>query len=325
MKRFGFLFEKVSDIDNIRLAHKNASKGKSHYRDVIMVNKDVDRYCRKIKESLDSETFFTSKYKVVSKRCGNKVREIHKLPYYPDRIVHHAIMQVIEPIWKKTLIDDTYSCIKGRGIHAGVRRIKSKLKSGIDTKYCLKVDIKKFYPSVDNSVMKGIVKKKIKDKKLLKLLYRIIDSGDGLPIGNYLSQYLGNLYLSGLDHYCKEEIKAKNYFRYCDDIVILSDSKEYLSFCLSKIDNYLKENLRLNLKQNYQIFPVDKRGVDFLGYVFYSDRVMLRKSIKKKMIRTIKSGFNLKKRLASYNGWLNHCNSYHLRLKYGLVNKNRSL
>ena len=320
MKRFGFLFEKVSDIDNIRLAHKNASKGKGHYRDVIMVNKDVDYYCNKIKESLDNETFKTSKYKVVNKRCGSKVREIHKLPYYPDRIVHHAIMQVVEPIWKKTLIDDTYSCIKGRGIHAGVRRIKSKLKSGIDTKYCLKMDIKKFYPSADNEVMKTIIRSKIKDKKLLRLLDGIIDSGNGLPIGNYLSQYLGNLYLSGLDHYCKEEIKAKNYFRYCDDIVILSDSKEYLRFCLSKIDNYLKENLKLNLKQNYQIFPVSKRGIDFLGYVFYPDRVMLRKSIKKRMIATIKSGINLNKRLASYNGWLKHCNSYNLRLKYGLIN-----
>lgn len=320
MKRFGFLFEKVSDIDNIRLAHKNASKGKGHYRDVIMVNKDVDYYCNKIKESLDNETFKTSKYKVVNKRCGSKVREIHKLPYYPDRIVHHAIMQVVEPIWEKTLIDDTYSCIKGRGIHAGVRRIKSKLKSGIDTKYCLKMDIKKFYPSADNEVMKTIIRSKIKDKKLLRLLDGIIDSGDGLPIGNYLSQYLGNLYLSGLDHYCKGEIKAKNYFRYCDDIVILSDSKEYLRFCLSKIDTYLKENLKLRLKQNYQIFPVSKRGIDFLGYVFYPDRVMLRKSIKKRMIATIKSGINLNKRLASYNGWLKYCNSYNLRMKYGLIN-----
>ena len=320
MKRFGFLFEKVSDIDNILLAHKNASKGKGHYRDVIMVNKDVDYYCNKIKESLDNETFKTSKYKVVNKRCGNKVREIHKLPYYPDRIVHHAIMQVVEPIWEKTLIDDTYSCIKGRGIHAGVRRIKEKLKLGCDVKYCLKMDIKKFYPSIDNEVMKTIIRSKIKDKKLLRLLDGIIDSGKGLPIGNYLSQYLGNLYLSGLDHYCKQEIKAKNYFRYCDDIVILSDDKDYLRFCLVKIRKYLKEKLKLTVKRNYQIFPVDKRGIDFLGYVFYPDRVMLRKSIKKRMIATIKSGFNLKKRLASYNGWLKYCNSYNLRLKYGLIN-----
>lgn len=319
MKRIGNLFEKITDIDNIRLAHKNSSKGKLHYTDVKMVNKDVDHFCFYIKKMLDDETFENSKYKIINKKCGKKMREIHKLPYYPDRIVHHAIMQIIEPLWKNIFIKDTYSCIKKRGIHKGVKRLKEKLKNKEETKYCLKFDIEKFYPSVDNLIMKKIIRKKIKDEKLLRLLDKIIDSSNGLPIGNYLSQYLGNLYLAYFDQYCKNELKIKYYFRYCDDIVILSDKKETLHKHFKDIKDYLEKELKLTIKNNNQVFPVQKRGIDFLGYVFYHDKILLRKSIKKNMIKTINKKNNLKKRLASYNGWLKHCNSFNLRKKYSLL------
>ncbi len=124
MKRYGNLFEKIVDIDNIKLAHKNARKGKSGYKDVQVVNADIDRFCKNIQELLISKKFNTAEYVMFTKNDKGKIREIYKLPYYPDRIIQHAIMQVVEPIWKKTLITDTYQSIKGRGVHKVLPKIK---------------------------------------------------------------------------------------------------------------------------------------------------------------------------------------------------------
>lgn len=133
----------------------------------------------------------------------------------------------MEPIWVKIFTRDTYSCIKGRGIHALVCKLKKDLRSDVEgTKYCAKMDIKKFYPSITHSILKEIIEKKIKDKKLLKLLFEIVDSADGVPIGNYLSQFFANLYMAYFDHWVKEELKVKYYYRYADDIVLLSNDKD---------------------------------------------------------------------------------------------------
>ena len=157
-----------------------------------------------IHDMLKNLTFKNSPYQVFLKKTeSGKIREIYKLPYFPDRIIHHCIMQIMEPIWFPTLIRDTYSSIKGRGIHDGVNRVKKALRDETGTRYCFKMDIKKFYPSVDHNVLKRVIRKKIKDRDLLWLLDEIIDSTKGLPIGNYLSQYFGNLYLSELYHWVK--------------------------------------------------------------------------------------------------------------------------
>ena len=148
-------------------------------------------------------------------------------------------MNVLEPIWVKTFISTSYACIKGRGIHAGVRDVKEVLKDVEGTKYCLSWDIKKYYPSIDNEIMKLKVRKKIGDERLLKVLDEIIDSAEGLPIGNYLSQYLANVYLNDFDHWLKEVKKVKYYFRYADDGRIFSNSKEYLHELRKDIEEYL--------------------------------------------------------------------------------------
>ena len=130
------------------------------------------------------------------------------------------------------------------------------------------MDISKYYPSIDNTILKEVIRRKIKDKNLLYLLDEIIDSTKGVPIGNYLSQYFGNLYLSELDHQLKA--KHKFYFRYCDDLVLLTDTKIKLHEILQKIKVFCN-SLILKLKENYQIFPVDIRGLDFLGYRFFHE------------------------------------------------------
>lgn len=326
MKRFGNLYEKIFDLDNIRTAHLNARKGKSYYHEVKMIDSNPDKYFREIRDMLENMTFRNASYQVFNKKTDNgKIREIYKLPYFPDRIIHHCIMQVMEPIWYPTLIRDTYSSIKNRGIHDGVKRIKKALRDESGTKYCFKMDINKFYQSVDHDVMKRVIRKKIKDKKLLWLLDSIIDSTNGLPIGNYLSQYFGNLYLSELDHWLKEQKRVRYYYRYCDDIVIFDNSKQVLHHLKKDIDIYLSRELKINLKDNWQVFPIDDRGIDFLGYRFFHGYTLLRKSIAKRFIKRVtyirQNWLWLKSQyiiscIMSYRGWMKYANARNLYNKY---------
>lgn len=266
-----------------------------------------------LQQMLKDGTFVTSAY-TTFKIYEPKEREVYRLPYFPDRIVHHAIMNVLKPIFVRTYTNDSYSCIEGKGIHAAVDNVKRALQHKSATKYCLKLDIRKFYPSVDHEILKKLLRRKIKDYRLLKLLDSIIDSAEGLPIGNYLSQYFANFYLTYFDHWIKEVLGVKNYFRYADDVVIFSDNKKHLHELLDKIRNYLSSELKLDVKKNYQIFPVESRGVDFLGYVFFHGYVLLRKSIKQNFARIIADGANFQS-VASYYGWAVHCNSKHLLKK----------
>jgi len=156
----------------------------------------------------------------------------------------------------------------------------------------LKLDIKKFYPNVDHEILKQLLRRKIKDSDLLWLLDEIIDSADGLPIGNYLSQYFANFYLTYFDHWIKEKKQVRYYFRYADDLVFLSSNKSDLHQLLYEIKNYLSNRLKLTVKENYQLFPVQARGIDFIGYIFYHTHTLLRKRIKQNFARTIKKNPN---------------------------------
>jgi len=316
MKRYSNLYEKVYNIDNIFKAYNNAKKGKKHYHEVKMIEKDEDRYLFALQDILINKQFVNSEYEVFIKQTGGKQREIYRLPFYPDRIVHHCIVQVMYPIWIKLLIRDTFSTIPGRGVHDGVYKLKAALKDVQGTQYCLKLDVRKFYPSVDHGVLKNILARKIKDQRLISLLDEIIDSAPGIPIGNYISQWFGNLYLAYFDHYVKEQLGIKYYFRYCDDLVILSDSKQHLRGVQIAIKQYLNEHLKLNLKSNNQIFPVGKRGIDFLGYRFYHTHILIRKSILKEFKRKIKGNLATPETQSAYWGWFKHANTYNLTQKY---------
>jgi RNA-directed DNA polymerase len=313
MKRIKNVFEQIASIDNLYRADAIASRGKSKQMGVAIHMKNQDANIWKLHNMLLDKTFTTSAY-TTFKVFEPKEREVYRLPYFPDRIVHHAIMRVLEPMFVATFTNDTYSCIKGKGIHAAERNLKKVLRDVPGTNYCLKLDIRKFYPSVDHDILKHLLRKKIKDKDLLWLLDGIIDSATGLPIGNYLSQYFANFYLSYFDHWLKESIRVKYYFRYADDLVILHHDKQYLHNLLSDIICYLNDHLNLQVKDNYQVFPVAARGIDFLGYVFYHTHTRLRKSIKQNFARMLKRRRN-KQSIAGYNGWAKHCNSKNLLKK----------
>lgn len=310
-------------MDNLVLAHQNARKGKTHYTDVQKVDADLELYLHAINQMLKDKTYRTSEYKIFAKHDGKKEREIFVLPYYPDRIIQWAIVQVLEPIWESTLITNTFSSLKGRGIHQGLVKLQKDLQNRKDTKYCLKFDIKKFYPSIDHAILKSIIRKKIKDEDVLELLDGIIDGAPGVPIGNYLSQYFGNLYLSEFDHWCKEHNHARYYYRYCDDVIVLNSDKSVLHRFVWAIRRYLATMLILVLKQNWQVFPTFVRGVDFLGYRCFGTYTLLRKSIVHRMILKLKQMSRFvtltlrdKNVIASYHGWMAWCNSYRLQKKY---------
>lgn len=326
MKRYGNLYPQIYDMDNLREAHRNARKGKLHYRDVQLVDRDPERHLLSVHNMLKNKLYRTSPYHVWTKRDGPKDRTIYVLPYYPDRIVQWAIVQVLEPIWMSTFIPNTYSSLKGRGIHQGLRDLQRYLKDRPGTEYCLKFDVAKFYPSMDHDVLKGLLRKKIKDPDVLGLLDEIVDSvgtPKNVPIGNYLSQYLGNVYLSGLDHWIKEELGARYYMRYCDDGVVLSGSKRWLHELRERVDEYLQDRLNLRMKDNWQVFPTRTRGIDYLGYRFFGDRLLLRertaRQLKRKMRAFLERGTyddKVRSSVASYTGWLGWCDGHGLYEKY---------
>ena len=328
IKRYNNIFEKIVSNENLLMAHKNARKNKTHYSEVKMADKNPEYYCGLIRQMLINKTYTTSEYNIFTIVDKGKEREIFKLPYFPDRIIHWAIMQQIEPIFLNTFINQTYAALPNKGIHKAQIQLNKYLRHKPNVTYCLKIDINKFFPSIDKGILKQLLRKKFKDKDLLWLLDDIIDSNEkGVPIGNYLSQYFGNFYLSYFDHWLKEIIGIKYYLRYMDDCVILHHDKQFLHTLKRKMDDYLLENLNIFIKENWQVFPTFIRGIDFVGYRHFGNYTLLRKTTAKPFKR--KSRILLKKckrgylmnysewcSVNSYKGWIMHCNGYNLRKKY---------
>lgn len=310
MKRKGNLYQKICSIENLKLAEKKARRGKGNQYGIKVFDKNPLENIEVLHKILLNKTYKTSAY-TTFKIYEPKERLVFRLPYFPDRITHHAVMAILEPIFVSMFTNDSYSCIKGKGIHAAACAVRKALKDVPGTTYCLKLDIKKFYPNINHVILKKLLRRKFKDADLLWLLDEIIDSAEGVPIGNYLSQYFANFYLTGFDHWIKEQKLVKYYFRYADDLVILSNSKEYLHQLLNDIRSYLLNNLKLTIKQNYQVFPIASRGLDFVGYVFYHTHTRLRKSIKQNFARMIAKNKNPAS-VASYKGWAVHANSKNL-------------
>lgn len=317
MKRHGNLWNQIVDFENLIAAHHFARKGKGFYTEVQEVDAFEKEFILELQSELISNRFTTSQYEIEERFDGRKVRTIHKLPYYPDRIVQHALVQVCEPIWKPSFIRDTFQSITGRGTHDARKRVQKHVL-GNPGLYALKFDIKKYYPSVDNEILKHKIRHKIKCQRTLRLIDNIIDSVNGLPIGNYTSQYFGNLYLSNFDWWVKQELKPIAYFRYCDDLVMLcKDAKEGHKL-KDRAFSKLETEYMLEIKKDWQVFPIDKRGLDFVGFVFRSNSVRLRKGIAKSFknkCTSIKKNeqsltpFEVVNGLGSYWGWCKHSDS----------------
>lgn len=332
MKRYNNLYAQVYDIDNLRKAAKEAAKNKGDYYGVTHFSKHADELLQILSQSLRDKTYKTSPYTMRDIWEG-KVRTLAILPYYPDNITDHAIIQVIGDIIVGTFTADTFSCIKGRGTSGCMRAVDNMIKEtrSWGTLYVFKCDIHHYFPSIDHDTLKAIVRTKIKDPDLLWLIDEIIDSIEGAPIGRYFSQYSSNWYLTPFDHWVREKLPATlrerlgydvgyyYYFRYMDDLTFCHHNKEVLHTIHDEVRKELSR-YKLEIKDNWQVFPMaenreDKsgRGLDFVGFVWFRSQKLLRTTIKRNFAKKIKGlRYVTKRQIASYIGWVKYSDSKNL-------------
>lgn len=314
MKRYKNLWDSFVSEENLELAAKKAVQSKKSKRVTQYFLKNKQKLLAELRTSLIDGAFHTSEYKI-RKIFEPKERLIYILPLYPDHVVHHALINILGPIWQKSFVHDSYACIPGKGLHKASQKIMQFVRRN---KFVLQCDIRKFYPSINHDIMFNIVKRKIADEKLLAVIGDVINScGDktNLPIGNLTSQWMGNVYMNELDHFVKEQLKCRDYIRYCDDFCLFANDKNVLAQYLDELRVFLKNKLELDFSKS-AIFPV-ARGVTFIGYRHFKNFILLRKYGAKKIRRRIK---NIAKyndtsdlavgQLSAYYGWIKWCNSH---------------
>lgn len=323
MKTYKHLMEQIASEENIRAAILNASKRKRNRKDVKEVLEHIDYHVAAVQKILLSGNYKArvDEVCIVNEGTHNKVRRIRKPHFKYDQIIHHCIIQVLQPLLTAPMYEYSCGSIPTRGAHYGKKRIEKWLRNDIkNTKYVFKMDIKHFYESVDQNVLKAMLRQKIKDKQAIALIEAVIDGCEkGLPLGNYTSQWFANFMLTPLDHYIKEQLHAKYYIRYMDDIVIFGGNKKELHKMHLAIEKYLKDNLHLRIKENWQVFRFEYKGkgrpLDFMGWQFYREKTILRKSIFIRIMRKAKkvgkhTTIKGAQGMLSYMGYIKHTDSY---------------
>ena len=265
-----------------------------------------------------------------------KLRRIHKATVR-DRVLHHAVFSVLNPIFEPTFIPTSFSCRVGKGTHKGVAKaaeiIRAVSRNHTRKCYVLKCDVRKFFDSIDHDVLLRILGKRIKDGKVMELMYEIVESfaasrpnlfeRRGVPIGNLTSQIFANVYMNEFDQFMKHRLKVRHYVRYTDDFVIFSEDRSYLENLLVPMQDFLKSELHLELHPKKIHLMKHTRGVDFLGYIVLPHHVQLRTKTKRRIPRKLKqtvtryrSGeideLRLRSTLGSYMGVLSHANAHEL-------------
>jgi retron-type reverse transcriptase len=324
MKSYKYLYPKIYSIRNLCVAYRSARKHKTKKEYVIEFESNLRENLLQLQKELKNETYMPKPLRTFILR-DPKTRKISKSAFR-DRIVHHAIHQVIEPIFDKIFIYDSCANRKGKGNLFALKRFfkfkKEVSKNGKALSdspkdnnyiigYCLKSDIKHYFQEVNQDILINILRRKIKDEKTINLINKILknysDKEKGMPLGNLTSQFFANVYLNELDYFVKHKLKANYYIRYVDDFVILHNSKEQLEKWKKEIDNFLKENLKIELHpEKSRIIPLS-RGVDFVGFRnFYYYRLLRKRNVKKMLIKIeqFKKGeLSFEKLLESFQGW----------------------
>lgn len=330
------LWAEIINFEALYNAFKSASKGKRFRADVLQFGNNIEENLIDIQNGLIWKEWEPGRWKEFYV-CEPKKRLI-LAPMFRDRVVHHALVQVIEPLFEKKFIYDSYACRKNKGTHAAVNRVQYLIrreKRNSPKMYVLKCDISKYFPSIHRLTLKSIIRRTIKDRDTLWLVDKIIDrAGDhseGLPIGALTSQLFANIYLNELDHFIKDCLGIKNYARYMDDFVIIHHDKSYLQETRNKIKCFLDEHLRLQFNPKTQI-ALCFHGVDFCGYRIWPTHILPRKRIIKKVKRKFKSFKKLytnkeitltkiRASVMSFLGYTRYCNAYDstLSILNGLV------
>lgn len=331
MKRISNLWDQVVSFDNLLLAYKKARKGKSSRKEVAWFDLELEKELLRIQGTLGKKRWQPGKYRSFT-IYERKPRQISAAPFR-DRVVHHALMNVVEPLLDKRFIFDTHACRQGHGVHLAVSRYQQWAKTHT---YALKLDVSRYFPSIDRAILKQQLVNRIKDKDVIWLFHLIIDQapiyasehlayfeGDdlltplerqrGLPIGNLTSQFLANLYLDDLDHFIKEKLGVRCYLRYVDDMILLSRSKQQLHEWREAIDEKLAEFRLLIHPRKANIFQT-RLGVDVLGYQVFPDYRKLRNDNGCRFVRRLR-GFaeaykvgqmNWKDFNPSVQSWIGH-------------------
>ena len=279
-------FEKLME------AHKKARRGKGLRDEIIKFNLKQEEYIYYLLEVLSNKTYKHGGYEVFYV-TEPKLRKIEKSRYI-DRVVHRWLVDnFLEPYFVPSFINNSYACIKGRGMHKAcldVQKAMRSCKNKWENYYILKMDISKYFENINKRILLSILEKKILDKDVMWLIKEILYSQRkevGLEIGNYTSQLFANIYLNEVDQYVKKELGVKYYFRYLDDSVLLVKSKEEAKKCLSNIKEFLDLKLGLCLNKKTQIFK-SKQGINFCGYKINENRLKLRDKGKRKLKKKVK-------------------------------------
>jgi RNA-directed DNA polymerase len=289
MKRTGHLFEEFCSFDNLYLASQKAQKGKKYKYATAAFNFEIEKNLLKIQKKLLEHNYQFGNYASFYVHDPKK-RYISAAPY-EDRVVHHAICNILEPIFEKVFIYDIYANRKNKGTHKAVQRY---IKFCRLNKYVLKCDIKKYFQSIDKAILFSLIEAKIKDKKFLAVLKKVIDSftfpgssTQGIPLGNLTSQIFANIYLNKMDHFIKEQLGCCYYLRYVDDFVIFDNAKDRLHLLKKEIQKFLEEyKLELHTKKT-QVRKVSE-GIKFLGYRIWPDYLLVNKENVKRFKRKLK-------------------------------------
>ena len=295
MKRINHVFDEIVSIDNLRKAHYEAkmSRRPCRRKSALRFEKNLECNLLRLHEELVNETWMMHPYRCMVRVERGKHREIYYSPYHEDSLVQHAIMRVLGRRIEKTFIRDVYASIPGRGSDDGIRRLRHFLDQipASEPIRVWKIDIRKYYQSISHAALFVAILAVLKDQRAIRLLFRIIRSHDkGIPIGNALSPLFANLLLSEFDHFIKEHFHIKGYFRYLDDVVAVvtgENAHEILKAVSAYAHEYL-EGIGLIIKPNEQIYPIERGGIDFLGYVFGRRVMLLRRKTERRFLRAVR-------------------------------------
>jgi hypothetical protein len=333
MKRVGYLYEKMCDLALIKLAIHKAAQGKTRKHYIAKVLANEEKYALRIQKMLlDNEVQLSPNRTIeIYDRSCMKQRLITVPKFFPDQILHWVLMLVIEPILMKGMYRFACGSVPGRGGMEAKKYVERALRDD-KVRYVAKLDISKFFNSVKPAILIGMLRRKIKDERVIDLIGKILENGgDCLPIGYYTSQWFSNFFLEGFDHFVKEVLKIKYYVRYVDDMVLIDTNKRKLRKAIAEIEKYLND-IGLKLKPNYQVWKVHSRPIDFVGFRFYKDKTLLRKKIFFRLCRRVrkieKTGYitvNQARGLLSLLGWLTHINGcgFYKEHIYGIAPRNK--
>jgi retron-type reverse transcriptase len=342
MKRHGHLYSQITTFENLLTAAKQAQRQKRYRDPVLIFNRQVEHELLQLQQELQAKTYQPGGYKTFE--IYEPKRRIISAAPYRDRVVHHALCNIIAPIFERTFIATSYANRKGYGSHRALQQFVSYAR---DSRYVLQCDIRKYFPSIDITVLKQLIRRKLKCPETLWLIDTILDTpcagetpidffpGDtlltplerpkGLPIGNLTSQFFANVYLNGFDRFVKETLAVSKYVRYMDDFSLFSDDRHFLSHCRQEIEDYLA-TLRLKIHPIKSQLTQTNYGAIFVGFRVLPDRIRVRNHNLQKGRKRLKrlqidyaqgklSSHEVIQSLQSWSAHLAHGDTWRLRQK----------